>query len=291
MRLRASAPSGPLSFEVPLPSGSDGSTRSVAPLAARARIRELEESPEWINTRGSRQTARKAGGVRREIVDLSTRYGIISRETSYVAIERRETPIVGEVQLRRVPIALTTGWGGSGRRTIDAAVPMLADSFDATALLSLTTAPAQPWPSGGRGSWLSRLRGGPRADGDTPPPGSAVWEEPRYAAPTFDDPIRATMHALIRLQDIDGSWELTPKLAAILGVDVHELRRLVDDAPDIHRVWATALALAWLETHASELEVEWKGLAKKAARWIDNPPSPPPQGKSWMDFARRVAPS
>jgi hypothetical protein len=35
---------------------------------------------------------------------------LISRETSFVAIERRDTPIVGEVALREVPIALTAGW-------------------------------------------------------------------------------------------------------------------------------------------------------------------------------------
>ena len=36
----------------------------------------------------------------------------MSRETSFVAIERRETPVLGDVKLRRVPIAVTTGWGG-----------------------------------------------------------------------------------------------------------------------------------------------------------------------------------
>ena len=32
----------------------------------------------------------------KEIIELSTRYGVISRETSFVAIERRETPVLGD---------------------------------------------------------------------------------------------------------------------------------------------------------------------------------------------------
>ena len=49
---------------------------------------------------------------RNEIIALSIRYGLMSRETSFVAIERRDTPVIGDVKLRKVPIALTTGWGG-----------------------------------------------------------------------------------------------------------------------------------------------------------------------------------
>jgi hypothetical protein len=62
--------------------------------------------------------------VSREIVELSLRYGILSRETSFVAVERRETPVVGDMQLRRIPIALTTGVG----RTRERGSP---DRFDA----------------------------------------------------------------------------------------------------------------------------------------------------------------
>ncbi len=86
--------------------------RTVATLAARARIRELEESPEWTGARGSQQRDRKAAGATAEIIELSIRYGLMSRETSFVAVERRETPVLGDMQLRRIPIALTSGWGG-----------------------------------------------------------------------------------------------------------------------------------------------------------------------------------
>ena len=112
VRLAATSPSGPLSFDVPVPEVDPGSLRTVSTLAARARIRELEEGSEWLTARGSQQKDRKASSARSEIIALSVRYGVMSRETSFVAIERRDTPVVGDVKLRKVPIALTTGWGG-----------------------------------------------------------------------------------------------------------------------------------------------------------------------------------
>ena len=112
VRLSADSPAGPLSLEAAIDSSRATRGHTVGTLAARARIRELEESPEWLSLRGSRQTQRKSSRVREEIVALAVKYGLVSRETSFVALERRETPVLGGVTLRRVPIAVTTGWGG-----------------------------------------------------------------------------------------------------------------------------------------------------------------------------------
>ena len=112
VRLAATSPSGPVTFDVAFDASRVVNGRTVATLAARARIRELEESPEWTSARGSQQRDRKASRRDSEIIELSIRYGLMSRETSFVAVERRETPVLGDMQLRRIPIALTSGWGG-----------------------------------------------------------------------------------------------------------------------------------------------------------------------------------
>ena len=122
IRLSASAATGPLAFDVPLDPDDATTGRTIATLAARERIRELEEAPEWARARGSRQT-RGENATTKEIVALSVRYGLMSRETSFVAIERRDTPVVGDVQLRRVPIALTSGWGDEAS-SLMAGMPM-----------------------------------------------------------------------------------------------------------------------------------------------------------------------
>ena len=105
-------PKGKVSFDVALDPSQIVDGQTIGTLAARARIRELEESPEWTGARASRQGRTRTSAVTREIIDLAVRYNLVSRETSLVAIEKRDTPVKGDMKLRRVPIALTAGWGG-----------------------------------------------------------------------------------------------------------------------------------------------------------------------------------
>ena len=87
------------------------------------------------------------------------------------------------------------------------------------------------------------------------------------------------MHALILLQQADGTWELTEELASIIGRDLDELRSVVNrtrDA-DVLRAWATALAVVWLSRNARGAEDEWRLLASKAQRWLARTASVPPR--------------
>ena len=280
VRLSAKGASGPLAVEVPLIDARVAHGKSVATLAARARIRELEEGGEWLPPRGSRQLERKSSGVSREIIDLSVRYSLISRETSFVAVERRETPVTGEVQLRRVPIALTDGWGGLRRLRepgllLGARVEAgLADMQDRAVMLRDTFHAQARKPERAAGllgsGWLPRaLRVGRQRD----------------AAPPAD------MHALVALQRADGHWELTAEFAALVGRELAELEApLVGAHPshsDARRAWATALAIAWLETRAAGAAEEWKLVARKASKWIEESNAVPPGGSTWHDAARR----
>ncbi len=43
------------------------------------------------------------GNPVQEIVRLSTRYGIMSKHTAFVAVEERDTPTEGTMQVRKVP--------------------------------------------------------------------------------------------------------------------------------------------------------------------------------------------
>ncbi|HET7217925.1 MAG TPA: hypothetical protein VFJ02_07745, partial [Vicinamibacterales bacterium] len=291
VRLSAMAPGGPIAFDVGVDPARAAAGRTVTTLAARARIRELEESPEWTSARGSLQGGRKAAGVRAEIIELSVRYGVISRETSFVAIERRDTPVTGDMQLRRIPIALTAGWGGlaafearSGRaRLLGSPFPIhpaaaLGSSERLDALRDDAMPMARAWstrqvmsdaPLGG----ISRLRAWVRgADSKSRP------------EPT------SNMVRLIELQRADGSWDLTPEFAAAIGCDPGELQSALADATgpedEARRALATALALAWLEVHARDQREEWRLLADKARAWLHRVAARPAAAKSWADAAR-----
>jgi Ca-activated chloride channel family protein len=287
VRLTAIGPSGPLMFEVPL-AEAVRSTRTVSTLAARARIRELEEGPEWLTSRGSQQKERKAETVKKEIIELSVQYGLISRETSFVAIERRETPVLGDVKLRKVPIALTAGWGDLERRSRFLNVRLGA---------SMTTiSPAMYAPVDGMSLAAPVERSSPAP--------RAVAKSLRSFLHDISEPIRLRMteassarpanvptdiERLVVLQTIDGSWRLTKDLASILGHDLADLNAAVRGAtgkPDeVLRAWATALAIVWLEQNAADREVEWRLLAEKARKWLDATTAVPPSPGTWHDLA------
>jgi hypothetical protein len=89
----------------------------LSTLWARRAIRDLEEGCSRLHAfRGSRQERAAAGldeRVKTEIVRLGTTYGLMSRHTSFVAIEKRETSVQGEIQLRKIPVAISAGWHGT----------------------------------------------------------------------------------------------------------------------------------------------------------------------------------
>ena len=299
VQLTATSPSGPVAFDVDFDPSRVVEGRTVAPLAARARIRELEESPEWTSARGSRQRERKATGVSREIVELSLRYGILSRETSFVAVERRETPVVGDMQLRRIPIALTTGWGGFdgevriGLRRSGAVAPASAPSaywadLDGGPTGRMVESRSRATLSEARLSGLSQLRSWWR--GVPPPEPSDTAEFLARSTPARD--VGPDFVRLIALQHADGSWDLTRELARAIGHDLAEVESALAGATghweEARRAWATALALAWLELHAPEAEGEWRLLAAKGRQWLDRVSAQPAGGGSWTDLSARL---
>lgn len=299
LRLSATTSSGPVTFDVPLDPGEAVPGSLVSTLTARARIRELEESPAWLAARGSRQTRSRTNDASREIIELSVQYRLISRETSFVAVERREQPVQGDVQLRRVPIALTSGWGGvelAGRRVAMAAMaapPMASYGGDQSRLASM------PGPMAAAQGLLSRIADLiPGRHASDSHDRIAELRTPGKAAPSRSsrvrrdaDAARAKMLAVVSLQRADGSWDLDEAFARAIGQPLDKLRiaqsAASGDADEITRAWATALALHWLKANASALADEWRLIATKARLWLDRVSARPPSGRSWSDEAVR----
>ena len=117
-RLRARGPEGDVSFALPIDPAQATEGTLVGTLWARRMIRDLEEGRSAIHPRRGSQQARALGlqdeKVKTEIVRLGTSWSLVSRHTSFVAVEERATPTQGEAQLRKVPVAITRGWHGIG---------------------------------------------------------------------------------------------------------------------------------------------------------------------------------
>lgn len=291
VRLRGRTPAGPFDVPLDVDPAAAHHERIVVTLAARAAIRDLEEGMSSLHDRRGSLQERGGGGdarVKTEIVRLGTTYGLVSSATSFVAVEERATPLHADMQLRRVPVALTRGWGavedtllggakwgsGPGARPAPPRAVLAELALHRPAKAALTPP-----------SYIADLE--PAAfevecDLSTAPMPSQVHES--SAAP----PAVRPLDRLVALQCADGSWELTEELAELLGLTLAVLETHLPgasgDAALARRAWATALALSWLERHACDCRDEWRLLARKAQTWLGRCPARPQAG-DWSSSA------
>jgi Ca-activated chloride channel family protein len=297
--LRATGPEGALSFPLALDPEASGEGSLVGTLWARNTIRDLEEGRSALHPRrGSQQKrAREADDerVKARIVELGTTWSLVSRHTSFAAVEERETPTQGEAQLRRIPVAITRGWHGLPQpgiplAAVRLAAPALADWADAVSqapgAFSLGDASEPAQGSLFRKIAMSASRG--------PTPGE---RRDRAGARALQRALGGTrrgpestavrpLDRLVSLQRADGSWELSNALAKALGwPSTTRLRRalgrkLFGDLEE--RAAATALALHWLEREAGASRDEWRLLAEKGRDWLEGAPG---GARTWLELA------
>jgi Ca-activated chloride channel family protein len=281
--LRAKGPEGALSFALPLDAAAAREGSLVATLWARQMIRDLEEGRSALHPRRGSLQARGRGvddRAKDEIVRLATAHGLVSRHTSYVAVEEREERVEGETVLRKVPVALTRGWHGIERTRA-------AGHMD----IAFAPAPAA--------SHMDRYV----------EPYGITMDEEAYAL-DFSAPARCMprsspaagserpLDRLVRLQAANGSWALSDELEEFfLGALPRLVSRDVraaaaacglpdlDMSSDSARALATALALLWLEAECADTHDEWRLLAEKAHAWLDTRPG---GRETWLDLAARV---
>jgi Ca-activated chloride channel family protein len=301
--LRGRGPSGEVSVVItPERVEAAPGTPVVGTLWARAAIRDLEEGRSRLHDRrGSLQERGNKDAVRDEIVRIAKQYGLASRETSFVAVEERLTPTQGQAQLRRIPVALTKGWGGTDQLpgTIAGAMPMaaLGRRIQAARMPAPTGAPRAPMAARAAASSVFRKVGewfGSRSQTGDPEQEPMELAMPDLAMQgTEERQATATrpLDRLIALQRADGSWELSPELAQLLGKKPEELDAVASaegwTSKEARRMWATALALAWLEAHAALQRDEWGLLAAKAFEWLRRQASGS-EPESWLRRAREV---
>jgi Ca-activated chloride channel family protein len=250
-----------VSWSLPVDTSSASSGEMLATLAARTAIRDLEEGTSALHEggRGSAQRGRREERIKKEIITLATAYGLASRQTSFVAVEVREGA-EGQpaAELRRVPVALTHGWGGIRRHDLSqtarfqAAMSSSLRQMQVPMAQELPTLDAAPLES----MRFKRVTEGPYLLKRRPAP-------PAPSGPHL---------AIVRLQEADGSWKLDGALVKILGVARADLRRitnLLGGGEVSEEIVATAAAIHFLCTRAAEFEDEWRLVVQKAEAFIN----------------------
>jgi len=84
------------------------------------------------------------------------------------------------------------------------------------------------------------------------------------------------MKGLFITQSFNGSWNLTA-VSEALSVTTDVIKKAIPDAskPELETVWATFVAIAFLELLCVENKVKWDLIVQKAKRWLKK------QGVSW----------
>lgn len=236
-------------WEVPLVEAKSEDT--VVPLLwARERIRELEEQVGAAG-RGSRQLGRKREHLGEAVIQLSKTFGVLSSLTSFVAVEERSEKdrTTGELVLRKVPVLVTVGWHGLGSliRYRDAFRPCLVPEAQAAYAPLVEASP---------------LRKPTRMHFLQLPVGATTTER-------LDILLSILSH-----QRAEGGLEMDDELAARLGIDMAEIRRIAEEMAvsteaDKLLLLVTAILLKVLETvfaRKKDREI-WKGPMEKTKDW------------------------
>ncbi|UJR85696.1 VIT domain-containing protein [Sandaracinus amylolyticus] len=251
-----------------------GAGGPIPVLWARERIRELEDGT--VQRRGSAQRREESEDrKRREIVDLGVRYGLMSSATSYVAVEERapDARVSEPAQLRRIPVALTSGWGGLSTRAgavAGAAMPMMAPGAMPApmapppaprAMASMGAPRAESAKRAKGGGFLGRVSDALFGRGDE---GSTMdfMEAEERATESAD-----RVFELLMTQKADGSFVRSPVLEAWLGAArVAKLDAAIRAHGD--PIATTAVVIALLELEARDRESEWRPAITKAKSWL-----------------------
>jgi len=110
---------------------------------------------------------------------------------------------------------------------------------------------------------------------DVQPTQSVVFEELK-SSKALSIPSGPTgtkdMNAIVVLQNFNGSWDLNGSLASIFGVSLEKLKQAMTQvklpSSNQEKIWATALALSFLNISFKHLKEDWEILAEKSHEYL-----------------------
>ena len=271
-----------MEFEVGGDEGSLSALPIVHQLAAKSLIKDWEDKAE-----------KKAA-----IIKMSVESSVVSSLTAYVAVdEDQEKPIEGaiktwdltaiEAQGRPSGGFRGRGFGGGGVRMLKCAVardraksPRAVGGIRSMNKLKKKSAPKFDLMSESAAACeISSVMDDEMADEDMEfsPTHSTSLYSPQSAVGS------STLSQLITLQSAEGFWTLDQSLASLIGCTLVELKSTCP-AGCTEVMWATLLALAFLEKQFTSHRDEWELVAMKAEFWLQSQPLP-----STVDSLKQIA--
>ena len=264
--------------------GGDSAIPIIHQLAAKSLIQD------WQNGEGLHGLS--ADKTKKAIIDLSIEASVVSTHTAYIAVdEEQDKPIAGAIKTWDITAAMAEqegrrGWrfggrgggGGGMMKNVAAARPRgKANRMGATMEMGLV-APQLPSLSFAEDTEFhlhGRLRSCKLTPTVAPPPKlmrRTVAPPPKLKPRTASD----KHTSLISLQQAEGNWQFDSSLAGVLAKPLEKLESScpVPCKGSILTIWATILALVFLEMVCASQRDEWELVAFKAEAWLQGQPLP-----------------
>ncbi len=242
----------------------NGETMPLSKLWAREKIRDLEEGNGLLE--GTQQRLRVDKKRQRRVADISRQYGVISRSTSFVGIEKNADTESksSDTVLRIVPTSVTHGWHGRGSQPLFMRRSVVQYSFatDSENQVSEQVPDAV--------SYLQRHPGSSRN----------LYMPFRKAAKGIRNVLsqrdkRDPLLDILSQQRLAGGFNINRRICDILQISDSKLHFIADDmqvksGADRLEVLATAVILAFLELNFANRKDEWEAVVSKSRSYLDD---------------------
>jgi hypothetical protein len=251
-----------LTWSVPV---SKGKANTIPLLWARSYLRDLEYGA--LLDGGSRHTNRRSKALKEKLLETAMRYGLVSSETSLVAIEMRSDSERSTqwAEYRAVPVQLTKAWHGIAGQSLPTigASGVLHD--DGRAAATLTPREEQ----------FLRKRFGIGEKSTRSMRGAYKAKFERHGLPI--DGIISDVEliiALLHTQTAAGWFDCLPLVARAVQHTPNELKALSAQIENVaeeirQSVLATAIALILFRTKAGDVRGMWRRAGLKAKAWMN----------------------
>lgn len=247
-----------VNFKIPVPVPKDDHTvTTIHYLAAKKLIKEMEE--------------KNSERDNNEIVKLSCESNVMSSLTGFIAIdEDQQEPVKGSVQI----------WDIQAPPPEQRMYMRLSQSLYSQRLntYGAKSLPERPFLSskktkgkggkGGKGKILKdRCRKETSEVASCGMSHQSVECSSNFAQPSL---LKENLPTVISLQMANGAWRLTAELAAVVGKTVDDVKQFCPIPCDgeMEVIWATVLALSYLQQKETAAKEEWELIAVKAEIWL-----------------------
>ncbi|XP_036356118.1 von Willebrand factor A domain-containing protein 5A-like [Octopus sinensis] len=232
-----------LDFEASL-LGQNNKEMTIHRLCVKRKIQELE-----LN-----EDLGKGDEIKSEIIDLGTMANLVSKYTSFVALDEHVPVAIQTVSRTFTPKARR-----SRSKNVPAIVRMFRKFYNRVLQHSM---PMPVRPREDIAGMYASINNSLSINAEN------SRQSPHSDLTSSKGTIKDILTGLVDLQAFSGFWNLDDQLAQALNISLKDLNKENPSVSD--KVWATALVVAVLREKLASQHCEWEFIEKKAIVWLES---------------------